>query len=92
MNCSCHGEPMRWQADRRRKAKGYWVCYVKYREGMARYERSDKGRATHRRYRDSEKGHVTERKVMLNQEMKLREQRAARFENQLDVSTEELMF
>lgn len=48
--CSCHGEAMLWNKDARRKAGGYWKCRVKYRAARARYNESEKGRATSAAY------------------------------------------
>lgn len=44
VNCSCHGEPMYWQADRKRKAGGWWLCAVKRRK-LARDRYHDRHRA-----------------------------------------------
>lgn len=30
--CPCHGEPMTWNADRRRSGGGWWRCRAKRRE------------------------------------------------------------
>lgn len=43
--CKCHGEPQRWQTDRRVSSGGYWRCVVNQRAAHHRYNTSEKGRA-----------------------------------------------
>jgi len=52
--CDCHGEPQRWNTDRRKKTGGQWRCSVKEREYRRRHyeENRDKELAAIRRWRD----------------------------------------
>ena len=47
--CVCHGEPMYWNRDTRKKADGYWRCRVVRKAHDARYATSEKGRARYAR-------------------------------------------
>jgi hypothetical protein len=57
VDCKCHGEPAYWNADKRKKPGGYWLCAVKKRRyEMARYDadpihRIEKNLANRRRER-----------------------------------------
>jgi len=59
--CVCHGEPMYWNRDTRKKADGYWRCRVVRKAHDARYTTSEKGLARHRTYNASDRGSVRSR-------------------------------
>lgn len=52
--CGCHGRPMRWTTDRRKRAGGVWRCRVLVAASHARYERRPKGRERKRRYQTTD--------------------------------------
>ncbi len=54
--CDCHGIPMQWSRDPRRKAGGTWRCRERNKENSERYRRSGKAQAVGTRYQQSEKG------------------------------------
>ena len=61
--CKCHGAPMRHRKDRR-KANGYFVCDIAYRETQKRYSRSEKGRQNTRRVNSKETRKEAKRSFM----------------------------
>lgn len=60
--CRCHGVPLRWRKDRRRKNGGSWICRVIAYEQAQRYRQSAKGKAAVRRYSVSQKGRASRKK------------------------------
>lgn len=83
MTCACHGEPMRWSTDRRRKSGGYWSCAVRRaasdakgrKERQLRYWHKANGGYIVRRRRQlaSAREAVTEQLRQLDMEARLAE-------------------
>jgi hypothetical protein len=49
---------MRWFRDKKGKRGGYWKCLVGRREAVARYRKTEKGKAAQARHHKSEKYRV----------------------------------